>query len=153
MASPPSGNAKKGYKTPLPSLTQGVTSFQDPLHSPICSLTLLLSANEIFLTSAVGVCLCFHSQSRLKNTEELKYMCMSSGHQIWQLQRDQPTYTYQGKYRLCKTGKGCLGKWPWVSSILVERPPHHGLAMVELSGQPFSSLLGNWRKAPSPLQL
>jgi hypothetical protein len=74
-----------GYKTPLPTLTHRITGFRVPLHSPICSLSLLFSstkfsANKIFLTSAVGVCLCFHSQSRLKNPEHLKFLHMSSMH-------------------------------------------------------------------------
>jgi hypothetical protein len=74
-----------GYKTPLPTLTQGITGFRVPLHSPICSLSLLFSptkfsTNKIFLTSAVRVCLCFHSQSRLKNPEHLKFLCKSSVH-------------------------------------------------------------------------
>jgi hypothetical protein len=46
-----------GYKTPLPNLTQGITGFRVPQHSPICSLSLLFSPtkfskNKIFLTSA-----------------------------------------------------------------------------------------------------
>jgi hypothetical protein len=53
-----------GYKTPLPTLAHGITSFRVPLHSPICSLSLLFSptkfsTNKIFLTAAVRVCLCF----------------------------------------------------------------------------------------------
>jgi hypothetical protein len=63
----------------------GITGFRVPLHSPICSLSLLFSptkfsANKIFPTSTVRVCLCFHSQSRLKNPEHLKFLRMSSVH-------------------------------------------------------------------------
>jgi hypothetical protein len=43
---------KKVYETPFPTLTLGITSFQVPLHSPICSLSLLFSTNKIFPTSA-----------------------------------------------------------------------------------------------------
>jgi hypothetical protein len=73
---------EKSYKT-LPTLTHGTTGFQIPLHSPLCSLSLLFSTNIIFLTSAVEVHLCFHSQSRLKNPEHLKFLCVSSMHHIW----------------------------------------------------------------------
>jgi hypothetical protein len=71
---------QKGYKNPLSTLTHG-TVFQVPLHSPLCGLSLLFSTNKIFPTSATGVCLCFHSQSGLKNPEHLKFPCMSSVHQ------------------------------------------------------------------------
>jgi hypothetical protein len=40
------------------------------------------STNKIFPTSAVRVCLCFHSQSRLKNPEHLKFLRMSSVHHL-----------------------------------------------------------------------
>jgi hypothetical protein len=75
------------------------------LHFPICSLSLLFSTNKIFPTSAVGVCLCFHSQSRLKNPECLKFLCMSSVYHIWQPRRDQPSP---------EVSRGCanLGKAP-----------------------------------------
>jgi hypothetical protein len=33
----------------------------------------LLWTNKIFLTSAAGVCLCFHSESGSKNPEHLKF--------------------------------------------------------------------------------
>jgi hypothetical protein len=76
---------QKGYKTPLPTLAHGITSFQVPLHSPICSLSLLFSptkfsTNKIFPTSAVRVYLSFHSQRRLKNPEHLKFLRMSYVH-------------------------------------------------------------------------
>jgi hypothetical protein len=85
---------KKAYKTPFPILTHGITGFQVPLHFPICSLSLLFSptklfTNKILLTSAVGVCLCFHPQSRVKNTDHLKFLHMSSMHHIWQPRREQ----------------------------------------------------------------
>jgi hypothetical protein len=73
---------KKGYKTPLPILTHGITGFRVLLHSPICSLSLLFSTNKIFPTSAVRVCLCFHSQCRLKNPEHLKFLHVSSVHHL-----------------------------------------------------------------------
>jgi hypothetical protein len=84
----PSGNAKIGYKThstPWPTESPG---FRVPLYSPICSLSLLFSTNKfstnkIFLTSAVGVCLCFHSQSGLKNPEHLKFLHVSSMHHMY----------------------------------------------------------------------
>jgi hypothetical protein len=38
----------------------------------------LLFTNKIFLTSAAGVCLCFHTQSGPKNPKHLKFMCVSS---------------------------------------------------------------------------
>jgi hypothetical protein len=73
-----------------------------------------------------------------------------------------------GQYRLCQTGKGCLGTWPWLSgtlieSVLQENPPSHGLATADLSGWPFLSLslslslikegfpLGNLRKSSKPI--
>jgi hypothetical protein len=63
---------QKGYKTPLPTLAYRITGFRVTLDSAIFSLSLLFSTNKfstnkIFLTSAVTVCLCVHSQSRLKN--------------------------------------------------------------------------------------
>jgi hypothetical protein len=67
-------------------------------------------------------------------------------------------------YRLCQTGKGCVGMWPWPSgpmmeSVLQESPPHHGLAMVNLSGQSSLSLslikdgfsFGDLRKSSEPI--
>jgi hypothetical protein len=69
---------------------------------------------------------------------------VSSVHHIWRWTKG-PAITW-GRYRLCQTGKDCLGMWPWVSGTLVESifqdrpPPHHGLAMVELSGWPFLPL-------------
>jgi hypothetical protein len=44
---PPSGNAKIGYKTPLPILAHGITGFWVPLHSPKCSLSFLFSLTKI----------------------------------------------------------------------------------------------------------
>jgi hypothetical protein len=41
-----------------------------------CSLSLLFSTNKILLTSAAGVCLYFHSQSRSKNPQQLKFVCI-----------------------------------------------------------------------------
>jgi hypothetical protein len=41
----------------------------------------LFSTNKIFLTSAAGVHLCFHSQSRFNNPEHLKFLHVSSVHQ------------------------------------------------------------------------
>jgi hypothetical protein len=48
----------KRLSNPLPTLTHGITGFLVPLHSPICSLSLLFSItkfskNKIFLISAV----------------------------------------------------------------------------------------------------
>jgi hypothetical protein len=57
------------------------TSFWVPLHAQPCSLSLLFSTNKIFPTSAAGIYLCFHSQSRLKNPEHLKFLHVSSVHQ------------------------------------------------------------------------
>jgi hypothetical protein len=71
---------KKRLKSPIPTLTQGTTGFQVPLHSPPCSLSVLFSTNKIFLTSAAGVHLGFHSQSGLKNPEHLNFQHMSSVH-------------------------------------------------------------------------
>jgi hypothetical protein len=62
----PSGNTQKVYRNPILTLTHGTTSFWVPLHSPLSSLSLLFSTNKIFLTSVVGACLCFHSQSWLR---------------------------------------------------------------------------------------
>jgi hypothetical protein len=59
---------KKGYKTPLPTLTHGITSFWVPLHSPICSLSLLFSTNKIFLTSAID---CMYVYLQSPHTETL----------------------------------------------------------------------------------
>jgi hypothetical protein len=55
------------YKTPLPTLAHRITGFRVPLHSPICSLSLLFSptkfpTNKIFPTSAVRVCLLSFSE-------------------------------------------------------------------------------------------
>jgi hypothetical protein len=44
-------------------------------------LQIKFSTNKIFPIPVVRVCLCFHSQSRLKNPEHLKFLCMSSVHQ------------------------------------------------------------------------
>jgi hypothetical protein len=76
-----------GYKTPLPTVAHGITGFRVPLHSPICSLSLLFSptkfsTNKMVPTSAVRACLCFHSQSRLKKPEHLKFLRMSSVHHL-----------------------------------------------------------------------
>jgi hypothetical protein len=59
-ASPPSGNAKIGYKTHSPPWPKWSPVSRVPLYSPICSLSLLLSptkfsTNKIFLTSAVSL--------------------------------------------------------------------------------------------------
>jgi hypothetical protein len=124
--SPPQAiHTKKAIK-PIPTLTHGTTGFQVPLHSPPCSISLLSSTNKILLTSTAGVCLCFHSQSGLKNPEHLKSQCMSSVYHIWRCMKGQ-AFTW-GWYRLCQTGKGCLGMWPWpygipMESILQECPP------------------------------
>jgi hypothetical protein len=63
-----------------------ISGFWVSLYSPICSLSLLFttnkfSTNKIFSTSAVRVCLYFHSQSGLKNPEHLKFLRVSSVHQ------------------------------------------------------------------------
>jgi hypothetical protein len=86
---------KKVYKNPIPNLTHGIISLQVTLQSPICSLSLLFSmnkfsTNKIFPTSAVGVCLCFHSQRGLKNPEHLKFLRLLSVH-IWWPWWDQPS--------------------------------------------------------------
>jgi hypothetical protein len=72
---------QKNAIKPNPQLDPWDHRFWVPLHSPICSLSLLFSTNKIFLTSAVGVHLCFHPQSGLKNPEHLKFLLMSSMHQ------------------------------------------------------------------------
>jgi hypothetical protein len=69
---------------------------------------------------------------------------VSSVHHIW-LCKMGPAITW-GRYRLCQTGKGCLGMWPWASGTLMESvfqnsSPNHGLATVEFSGWPFLSLI------------
>jgi hypothetical protein len=51
---------------------------------------------------------------------------LSSVHHIWWCTKG-PAITW-GQYRLCQTGKGCLGMWPWASgtlmeSVFQERPP------------------------------
>jgi hypothetical protein len=73
-----------------------------------------------------------------------------------------------GQYRLCQTGKSCLGMWPWTSGTAVEfifqeRPlppqPSYGGTLRLTFSLSLSVLLrrvspsGNWGKAPSPLQL
>jgi hypothetical protein len=74
----PSGNTQNGYIIQSPPQP---TRPWVPLPSPLWSLSLLFCTNKIFPTSAAGVCLCFHSQSRLKNPEHLKFLCVSSVHQ------------------------------------------------------------------------
>jgi hypothetical protein len=73
--------------------------------------------------------LCFHSHSRLKNPEHLKFLCVSSVHHIWRRTKG-PAITW-GQYRLGKTGKGCLGMWLWASSTPVE-----SISMSEHPPQP-----------------
>jgi hypothetical protein len=46
---------------------------------------------------------------------------MSSVHHIGQFTKG-PAITW-GQYRLCQTGKGCLGMWLWVSGTPGETPP------------------------------
>jgi hypothetical protein len=43
---------------------------------------------------------------------------MSSVHHIWWHTKG-PVFTW-GWFRLCQTGKGCLGMWPWPSGTLME---------------------------------
>jgi hypothetical protein len=84
-ASLPSGNAQKVYKTQSPTLTHGITSFWDPLHSPPCSLSLLFSTNKIFLTSAAGnscvchLCIIFVDAQRDKLSPEVGIGCAKLG--------------------------------------------------------------------------
>jgi hypothetical protein len=67
------------YCGPLNNPSYGQPWRCGPLHWPLSagsSLSLLFpptkfSTNKIFPTSAVRVCLCFHSQSRFKNSEHL----------------------------------------------------------------------------------
>jgi hypothetical protein len=169
-ASPPSSNAKIGYKTALPTPTHAITGFGVPLRSPIYRLSLLFSpakfsTNKIFPASAVGVCLCFQSQSRLKNPEHLKLLHVSSVHHIWRCTKG-PAITW-GWYRLCQTGKGCLRMWPWASgtwwSLFSRKDPPPRPSYSGTLRSTFSpslsvllrrvSSLGNWGKGPSPLQL
>jgi hypothetical protein len=91
---------KKRLKNPIPTLVQGITGFRVPLHSPICSLSLLFSptkfsTNKILPTCAVGVCLCFHPQSRLKNPEHLKFLRVSSMHQYAYLASWDPKFNFK----------------------------------------------------------
>jgi hypothetical protein len=43
---------------------------------------------------------------------------VSSVHHIWQCTKGL-TVTW-GQYRLCQSGKSCLGMWLWLSSTLME---------------------------------
>jgi hypothetical protein len=79
---------------------------RSPCMTP-CSFSPLLSTNKIFLNSASGVHLCFHSHSRPQNLEHMKFLSLSSVHHIWSLTKG-PVFTW-GWYRLGQTGKGCLG--------------------------------------------
>jgi hypothetical protein len=76
---------KKGYKTHFPPWFMG---------SPVC-----IPQHAVFLFSSLWikyfqpllwVCLCFHSQSRLKNPEHLKFLHVSSMHHIWQCMKPSP---------------------------------------------------------------
>jgi hypothetical protein len=71
----------KRLKNPISNPTHRTTGLQVPLHAPSCSFSPLFSTNKFFLTSAAGVHLCFHSQSRTKNPKHLKFLRMSSAHQ------------------------------------------------------------------------
>jgi hypothetical protein len=75
----PSGNVKKATKpNPQPDPQPRISrSLCIPCHA-----VFLFSTNKIFLTSAAGVHLCFHPQSGLKNPEQMKFLRVSSVHQI-----------------------------------------------------------------------
>jgi hypothetical protein len=155
---------QKVYKNSISNQTQRTTSFWDALHPPLCSLSLLFTTNKIFPTSAAGAHLFFHSQSVLTNLSTWNSYT-SSVHHIWWCSMGQ-VFTW-GWYKLCQTGKDCLVTWLWPSSTLQERPPHptppHGLAILDLSGQPSLSLslslpfvkegfsLGKLRKSSKPI--
>jgi hypothetical protein len=91
--SKPSSACSSETYTKLPPNGFSLTGFWVPLHSPICSLSLLFSTNKIFPTSAVGVHLCFHPQSRLKNPEHLKFLHVSSVHHHLGVVKRTPTST------------------------------------------------------------
>jgi hypothetical protein len=72
---------KKAIKTQFPTWPTGPPVSGSPCMPP-CSLSLLFSTNQIFPTSAAGVCpCCFHSQSGPKNSEHLRisacHLCIS----------------------------------------------------------------------------
>jgi hypothetical protein len=63
---------QKGYKTQSPTRPT-----EPPVSGSPCIphyAVFLFSTNKIFLTSAALVHLCFHSQSRLKNPEYVKFL-------------------------------------------------------------------------------
>jgi hypothetical protein len=71
---------QKGYKNSISNLTHGTTGFWVPQHSLLFSLSLLLPTNKTFPTSVAGAYLCFHSQSGLKNPEDLIFLFVSPVH-------------------------------------------------------------------------
>jgi hypothetical protein len=74
----------------------------------------LFSTNKIFLTSAAGVCLGFHSQSGIKNSEHLKFLHMSSvhhAHSAYLHTHFLRTKQYDGPLkRVCKSRLLCVLK-------------------------------------------
>jgi hypothetical protein len=78
---------KKAIK-PTPHPDPQIPVSRSPYIPPTCSLSFLFSTNKfstnkILPTSAVRVFLYFHSQSRLKNPEHLKFLCVSFLHQVY----------------------------------------------------------------------
>jgi hypothetical protein len=67
------------------------------------------STNKIFPTSAVRVCLCFHSQSRLKNPEHLKLLRVSFVHHF----NTVPSKVMEllDKWLIPELGKRCQDKF------------------------------------------
>jgi hypothetical protein len=148
---------EKGYKTQSPLWPTGPSVSGSP-YIPHYAVFLFSSLQiKIFLTSAVGVCPCFHSWSRLKNPKHV-----SSVHRLATQIGQAVTW---GWYRLCQTGKGCLGMWLWPSGTLMESvfqeippplPSYGGNLRLTFSLSVLLrrvSSLGNWGKALSPLQL
>jgi hypothetical protein len=72
---------KKAIK-PNPHLDPQDHQFPGPHAFPTLQSFLFSSLQIKSLTSAAGVCLCFHFQSRLKNPEHLKFLHVSSVYQF-----------------------------------------------------------------------
>jgi hypothetical protein len=91
---------------------------------PPCSLSLLFSTNKIFLTSAAGDHLCFHSQSGPKNPQLLKIPASS----VYYLATYEGTLSHLRSVQVVANWMGFPRQWPWspgtlMKSVLQESPP------------------------------
>jgi hypothetical protein len=147
-ASLPSGNAKIGYKTHSPPRPTGSPVYKSPPHSPICSLSLsFLQLNSLQIKSfqplwleSVVYAFILRAGSRTLSTWNscACHPCIIFGDHKGTNHHLRSVQVVPHWERLPRN----VTKSVWHSGGICfpGENPHHGLATVELSGQPFLPL-------------